>query len=1346
MKTANAVNICPYTGLRSFTEDESLYFKGRDLQIDQITALLEQNKFLMVTGASGEGKSSLIYAGLIPNARAGFFKAKYSNWIVADFRPERNPVTNMAVALANQFHSNASTIETELRRGYSSLIDLYTNSEFYTGDENNITQQLTEQEKKERKRKAANLIIIVDQFEEFFTNPENFYNEAASKDSQIVVNLVLETARIAISKNLPVYVVCTMRSDYIGQCSAFRGLPEYIGFSQFFVPRLKRKDLKQVIEEPALLSGIRISQRLIERLVFDMSEGVDQLPILQHALSRIWAVADSGNEELDLIHYAMVGGMPVDELPDEDINRFHEWFKTLPELQQDFYKNTGLSKIIEIHANLLYENAWEDYKQQHPESLITKQDAKRIIALSFSCLTKIDNSRAVRNRMSLEEITGIINSPNLTTDVVGNVLTIFREEGNSFIRPFKTDDPATSKLLPSTVLDITHESLIRNWNKLNQWANREFEFYSTFLDFHKQLDRWKKSGKSRGYLLPAGTLTYFENWYKNCKPNTGWIMRYAETREDKEQAGLHAQQTLTDTREFLKRSARKEMVTRAFMKYGPQRIATVFAILVMLVLSGFYWYNADQKKNIRVVERVKKESLRFQQSNYADITAKAISLLAKERYDSGTLIPYLESLGFTDRVGLANEVYKQLLYFDRSSENPLKRSVFELLGKNLVLAGEPEFLLTETNKFLVQLLMDQYYLPDSKKQDALNMLSGKNYNLVLQFFRNKNLYRPSIPIELNLAIQQWLTIGNHLSQQIQDLVNSLSPLAGSESEKTFNLYYPKGSLEPDGRQLLDFNGGYHTLACIYAANGDMEHVRWCFEKMLETNQRNYFEQPRVMNNHLNVLGYLYQYGHRDKVPDFLTWMSTRTTDNPPVTILRNAVIRSGYISHVYFLNIDRNIYRSIRGYVYPNLSLCDRSVFDNMTEDYEKYILQTANPSERNFNLAMNEKRKAMFYSKYWYDRKMPADEQRLDGWLNQAMSLYANLDQSYLEGKEATTLLYNSDGVRSSEISRNNLLIYPDYRDGWFSWTYHTDYFFNYICKNNLLSSLYKTGADLQNLHYWIAKAYEYKPEIPPNTYGNNYSLPDEDIKKILAFVDGHPEGKEFDRNLPYLVLANHAFDNGDTIHGVEYFHHLDLQSINRSSDKYEYLEKIFFLNMVKQLCVNLAAFRKTNEANELAQRFSTNDVRVFSYMYMAGKLYSQNADPLAFSYLDSTYSVLKKVNLADMATEPSFRYGQVNILSQIGSNSLNKEADEILRDMPEEVKYLILLARINGIAAEGNYYRALTAIPATLTESQDLECRTMILLEACKAKERIAGNKHWAKMDGYLYWVQNYINYIPN
>ena len=161
-------------------------------------------------------------------------------------------------------------------------------------------------------------------------------------------------------------------------------------------------------------------------------------------------------------------------------------------------------------------------------------------------------------------------------EIIGRVISIYREEGNSFIRPFKTDELNTHDLQPETVLDITHESLIRNWNKLNQWANKEYEFYATFLDFQKQMERWKSSGKNSGYLLPIGPLTYFENWYNNCKPNSGWIRRYNGLTADPVIALKAAETDLQDTREFLKKSARKEMVTRAFMKYGPRKIATIF--------------------------------------------------------------------------------------------------------------------------------------------------------------------------------------------------------------------------------------------------------------------------------------------------------------------------------------------------------------------------------------------------------------------------------------------------------------------------------------------------------------------------------------------------------------------------------------------------------------------------------------------------------------------------------------------------------------------------------------------------------------------------------------------------
>lgn len=229
--------ICPYTGLRSFTEEESLYFKGREDDIDQATAQLQRNKFLMLTGASGDGKSSLVYAGIIPNARSGFLKSKYSHWCIADFRPERTPLQNLVTAIARQLDiPNQSTVQAELNHGFSALVDLYKNSKRYLDTESVAWLKADDAAKAGLKRGAGNLIILVDQFEEFFTNPENYHHGSPSKEANLVLNILLETTRIALEEDLPIYVIFTMRSDYIGQCAAFRGLPEYIGFSSFLFP------------------------------------------------------------------------------------------------------------------------------------------------------------------------------------------------------------------------------------------------------------------------------------------------------------------------------------------------------------------------------------------------------------------------------------------------------------------------------------------------------------------------------------------------------------------------------------------------------------------------------------------------------------------------------------------------------------------------------------------------------------------------------------------------------------------------------------------------------------------------------------------------------------------------------------------------------------------------------------------------------------------------------------------------------------------------------------------------------------------------------------------------------
>ncbi|MCS7073208.1 MAG: hypothetical protein NZ108_01950, partial [Bacteroidia bacterium] len=580
-------NICPYTGLRPFNEDESIYFKGRETHIDQILQMLQENKFVMVTGSSGDGKSSLVFAGVIPMCKGGFIRSTFSKWAVATFKPERSPLRNLAQCLATELkYRNVDQVETSLSYGFSALVDLYKQSPLYCDVTSMEYLEADEPTRKAMKRQAANLLILADQFEEFFTNSENYRDGVASPVSQITVNLLIETIKIAREENLPIYVVFTMRSDYIGQCVAFRGFPERIGQSTYFVPRLKREEIQEVIQGPAILNGNSVSQRLVQRLLNDVGDGIDQLPVLQHALHQMWKIADNGSEELDLIHYAKVGGLQANKLPKEQQTQFQNWISSLPEPTQKLYEKPRLRNILSRHANELYETAHEYYNTRY-QPAITKEQAQQIIKTAFTCLTKIDENRAVRNRMSIGEIWELYGDENISFEVVARVMNIYREQGNTLVQPFITNDPETKELPAEAVLDITHESLIRNWEKLIEWAEIESKSVQIYKDFKVQVNRWLNNEKSSKYLLPPGPYNYFNTWYETHKPTIAWINRYIDPEEvipglePMEQAAAYYE----DIEEFLRLSREKIERNRRLLLF---LLGLISGLLLLALLAAYY--------------------------------------------------------------------------------------------------------------------------------------------------------------------------------------------------------------------------------------------------------------------------------------------------------------------------------------------------------------------------------------------------------------------------------------------------------------------------------------------------------------------------------------------------------------------------------------------------------------------------------------------------------------------------------------------------------------------------------------------------------------------------------------
>jgi hypothetical protein len=1302
------LNICPYPGLRSFTEEESLFFKGRDADIDSITHMLQERKFLMVTGASGDGKSSIIFAGLIPNAHAGFFKAKYNNWAVAHFRPENSPVKNFARSLSPLMGGRSEeTVETELRRGFSSLADLYKSSPLYLDQSAREWEQADEEERKSLKRRVRNLLVVVDQFEEFFTNQQNFHRGVPSQDAQILVNLLLETVRISLRDDLPIYVVFTMRSDFIGQCASFRGLPEFIGYSQFFVPRLKRNQLQQVIEEPASLNGNQISRRLVERLLFDLSEGIDQLPILQHTLNQIWHKAADGQEEMDLIHYAQVGGLSAADLPEEDQLVYSEWYEGLAEYKKRDLEDPGLDRVLDLHANELYEGAWEYHRQYKGAKQITRKDTKRTIALAFACLTKIDDSRAVRNLMSLEDITRIINEPHLDVVTVGQVLNYYREQGNTFIRPFITDEPESRNLSGSDVLDITHESLIRNWERLKRWANKEFEYYETYLDVKKQLDKWLESGRSRGYLLPIGPLTYFENWYRECKPNAHWINRYSGNAEDAGESLAESEETLENLRLFLKKSARQVAVTRAYIKYGTARVAALLAIIIVVLLSGFYYYDADRKQNERVLDRISESAGDMMDRRDIWRYNKGIYLLNEERVKPNGLINSLASIDSLQlKIDVAIGTYASIFLFDSDFRADVKGDLTRFIDEQLDNDLDPEDKLELVNDFLYCLVYDHYYNRSPELAEMIEQNVSRIMPLLESLIENGNVEQI---LHVNRGIEYILNVKQEPSGEINRLLALLSPF-GESSGDQFEQLYPSNAGLVNGRiGSISHNGGYQEMAYLYAALGDYENVVRCTDILLTYN-RNYWHFL-TFNNGFNILGYFLKFGHFEQAERYLQYLIPQSGMSD-MQFFPRLLDRTGHVKYTYnFQHFDAPNYNS-------GLSLLDFDAVSWIFDRYEEAALNMGDRTLSPFYLAMCYKQRGLYLAKHQSTIDGEYSRESVFGWFDQAVQAYESLPAAVLERPVEVVYRYFSNGVRSIAKPLWYYFLYPDYKfDCWYSERVIDNAFAEYVVDRDLLKDLYTSSDHLETINDWLANYYETDPFN--NVYRGLDPLTSDLLSNFYGLLEEHPDFEAFDATFLDLLLANMYFSTDQPDRAFSHFENIDLNQLQVTANRWEYLNKTLVLNEMLKLAKHLALQGRHDESKRLLNAFASNNYISIAYSVLAEFVYKTRDRQEAFAYLDSALTVGEKVDESQVPFQIDYRYFLMSTMAGIGGNDLNSIAQEIYIELPPGLKDFGLGYYITGICWEGNYFNAEQAIPEDAPGGQVIQHYITIMNEEANLRE---------------------------
>ena len=1328
--------ICPYTGLRSFTEDESIYFKGRDEHIQQASALLEKNKYLMLTGASGDGKSSLVFAGIIPYAKSGFLKSKYSNWSVVSFRPERSPMMNLCQSLASELGiKNIETVQSELSHGFSALVDLYKSSKRYLDEESSEYVNSDDKQRGAIKREATNLIILADQFEEFFTNPENYGQGVPSVESSLVVNLLLETAKIALDKDLPIYVVFTMRSDYIGQCAAFRSLPEYIGFSQFFVPRLNRSQLQQVIEEPAVLSGNKISRRLTERLIVDITEDVDQLPILQHALSQIWVKADSGALEMDLLHYAMVGGIAVDELPEEDIQKFNSWFSQLSENIQKCYRNPSLHNVIDTHANKLLAFSADYYFEKTGEK-IDPLIAQKVVKSTFQCLTKIDKGRAVRNRMTLKEIHDIIGDASIDVKKLSVLLDQFREPGNTFFRPFISDnEDKYSELKEEDVIDITHESLIRNWQALDEWAKEEFNNISVFQDFYQQVELWAKNKKSSGFLLPIGPLTYFENWFVRLNPNKFWIHRYLKSTS--KQSNLdEAEEALNNSQEYLKRSASKHSVTRMVMHYGPRRIAAVIAVLVLILFSSFYVNEMMSRKNEAVLDKMAEDAQELLMDDNARLLIKQEYVIFQERNNPGSFNTILDEL--TDTVlqtKIAEGVAIDLAINDRFSDIPLKMksilyadSLCNLMGDNNSIDKK------ELISVLVSLIDAADYINYHLEKPILNNVienrSKQLSNLVLDVFRNNRDENWDVK-ELNEAIELSLNHYSFNKEQIEELIEYISPLEGKQSSLSQSLYPSHSNIRVGARDFrFSFNGLYQVLGYLYGVQGNLDRMLQCVDTLNEYHS-NYDE---FAVDSYTIGGYLMHFNHWDLLEEYgslnMRRMGKTEVDFYEVLLDRSPKI-TGYLSS-RFESTNRPPFG-----IWHNTMLEYQPIttIKKLFELYEHKVKDLENIDERNYRLAMLYKRMATTLAQHSQDKISVNQSEEINELLEKSWLSFGEVGAKYLQ-EEIGENLY-------TQFTRNTLFKYPDYLETQRVYEFDiiidfkSSVFIDWIIDNGFFNTFYTSIDELNQFNYWLSSNINNQA----SGFAAAPALSMESLKKIAKASSSHPLGESIDKNILYLSLVDALIENGDVTTALK-----EVQRLKPSGFKAILTTSNWFHNSARfQYICRIYYFLIQNNQNDLASNLmegiGNNKNRAGLLGYSAVRFAQEGNKENHGIYLDSALNMMEGIT----SLRPTFWDFRKNIayaISLEGNEDAKQQAINLTRNLNTYTSFLAKSMILRGVVHNNDYYLAYSDFPPFLSADSKLNYINNILFELTSNSD----NSDWKLFDQNYNWLYETVGYTIN
>ena len=266
---------CPYVGLDAFRDQT--YFFGREADTRTLLDQIRGTALVVVIGASGSGKSSLVIGGVLPDLSA---QGTPHSWRIAPtFVPGNAVMEHLAesvLTIVDAGDAATGELAASLRENPDKLADLLADPS------------------------VPPAVITIDQFEEVFTLSD------ASDREALVSNLeqLLEAGRDH-------RVVLTVREEFRSRIVALRGLERLFEGAWYDMRPMGYDELRAAVQKPAALVNLQFQSGIVDDLVKKVLGQPAALPLLQFALSKLWEAKDRNRVTWEV--YRRVGN-PLDAL------------------------------------------------------------------------------------------------------------------------------------------------------------------------------------------------------------------------------------------------------------------------------------------------------------------------------------------------------------------------------------------------------------------------------------------------------------------------------------------------------------------------------------------------------------------------------------------------------------------------------------------------------------------------------------------------------------------------------------------------------------------------------------------------------------------------------------------------------------------------------------------------------------------------------------------------------------------------------------------------------------------------------------------------------------------------